>query len=65
MKKFEEPSCEVIYLENSIIVTSTQCGCFDGTQDWGEGSDSQCPNLNLAECGCKLNTTDPSLGNCV
>lgn len=63
-KKFEKPHCDVIYLFNNILTVSS-CGCYDGKTDWGAGNDDECPNLNNPECQCKLNTTDPSLGNCV
>ncbi len=62
--KFVKPTCEVIHFDDKILTVSN-CECWDGKTDWGEGADSTCPNLNLPECQCKLNTTDPSLGNCV
>ena len=66
MKKiFIKPVCEVIYLSSSIITDSVNCQCWDGEIDYGAGADETCPNLNSPECGCKRNTTDPNLGNCV
>ena len=62
--QFVEPICDVVRFDKKILTQASICGCFDGTTDWGTG-DSTCPNLNLPECGCKLNTTDPTLGNCV
>jgi len=64
-QSFEKPICEIVRFHNNVITDSTNCICWDGNQDWGEGADSECPNLNLPECQCKLNVTDPSLGNCV
>lgn len=62
--EFVEPVFEIIHFGNDVIRTS-ECGCYDGMTDWGAGADSTCPNLNLPECQCKLNTTNPDLGNCV
>ena len=62
--RFVEPTYEVIRFGEKILTVS-DCVCWDGSIDWGEGSNTECPNLNLPECQCKLNTTDPSLGNCV
>lgn len=67
-KSFTEPSLEVVLFGNNVISTS-ECGCFDGVTDWGSdeycGSDQNCPNLNDPNCGCKLNVTNPDLGNCI
>ena len=63
-KQFEEPKVELIRFDDKILTVSN-CGCWDGRTDWGEGADSTCPNLNLPEFQCKLNMTNPELGNCV
>lgn len=61
--KFEEPSCEFIYLDNETIVTSG-CACWDGTTDHGVGADEDCPDVDNPECSCSQNY-DPSLPNCI
>lgn len=62
--RFAEPAFEVVRFGKSVIATSG-CGCDDGIIDYGPGQDEDCPNLNDPNCSCKLNTTNPALGNCV
>lgn len=60
MKNFKKPFCEVVKFSSGIIATSA-CGCWDGEDDWGFGSN--CTG-DTPKCACEVNYS-PAEDNCI
>ena len=61
MKKFEKPSCEFVKFSSNVLTTSV-CGCWDGDEDTGAGTN--CTADGTPQCTCQVNY-DPAVANCI
>lgn len=51
MKQFDKPLCEVVKFDSSVM-TSSNCGCWDGEDDWGVGANCK---GDTPSCECQVN----------
>ncbi len=60
MKNFSKPFCEVVRFNNAVL-TASNCGCWDGEDDWGIGANCK-GDTPTCECGENYN---PAIANCI
>lgn len=60
MKNFCKPFCEVVRFNNAVL-TASNCGCWDGEDDWGVGANCK-GDTPTCECGKNYN---PAIANCI